>query len=82
MINEIKEVAQLGGQVVIVVLFLTYLYNKGKLDKQTFDRFDTMISNHLHTSSGIIKDNSKALNKVAVNLKELSIVIKNGRKVK
>jgi len=73
MINEIKEVVQLGGTVTTVLLFLFYLSKRDA-------GFDKVINNHLQHSGKIIKDNSKALNKVAVNLKELSIVIKNSKK--
>ena len=74
MIEEIKEVAQLGGTVVTVVLFLYYLMKKDA-------GFNKIIDNHLTHSNEIIKDNSKALNKVAINLKEVSLTIKkNGDK--
>ena len=74
MIEEVKEVAQLGGTVVTVVLFLYYLMKKDA-------GFNKIIDNHLTHSNAIIKDNSKAHNKVAVNLKEVSLTIKrNGKK--
>ena len=70
MINEMKEVMQLGGTVTTVVFFLVYLNKKD-------EAINKIIGNHLQHSGKIIKDNSKALSKVAINLKELSIVIKN-----
>ena len=71
---NVKEIANLGGQVIIVLLFLYYLAKKDT-------EINKMISNHLVHSNKVIKDNSKALNKVSVNLKELSLTIKkNGKK--
>ena len=72
-ITTLKELANLGGTVVTVVIFLYYLSKKDV-------GFNKIIENHLSHSNKIIKDNSEALNRVSVNLKELSIVIKNGKK--
>jgi len=73
---NVKEIANLGGQVIIVLLFLYYLAKKDT-------EVNKMISNHLVHSNKVIKDNSKAFNKVSVNLKELSLTIKeNGKKIK
>ena len=72
-ITTLKELANLGGTVATVVIFLYYLSKKDA-------GFNKVIENHLSHTNKIIKDNSKAFNKVAVNLKELSIVIKNGEK--
>lgn len=82
MINEIKEVVQLGGTVTTVILFLYYLNKKDEMNKKTYKEFNSMINNHLHTSNSIIEKNSQALSKVAVNLKVLSVIIKNEKKVK
>lgn len=71
--ENIEKLANLGGTVVTVVLFLFYL-NKWQTE------VNKIISNHLHTSGKVIKDNSRALNKVSVNLKELSLTIKNSKK--
>ena len=70
MINEITTIAQLGGTVTTVIFFLVYLNKKDV-------GIEKVINNHLTHSNKIIKDNSKALNKISVNLKELSIVIKS-----
>ena len=83
--NLVKEVANLGGELVIVVLFLIYLVKKDEMNKITYDSFNQTISNHLHHSNKIIDNNSKVLNKVAVNLKELSLLVKKyngGNRVK
>ena len=72
-LSNVKEIANLGSQVVIVLLFLYYLNKKD-------EAVNKVVSNHLQHSEKIIKDNSKALNKVSVNLKELSIVIKSSKK--
>jgi len=66
--ENIEKLANLGGTVVTVILFLYYLAKKDA-------GIDKMISNHLQHSSKIIKENSKALNKVALNIKELSMMI-------
>lgn len=79
-INLLKEISNIGGQLAVVILFLLYLTKKDELNKKSYDQFNQTISNHLHTSNKVIQENSKALKKVAVNLKELSIAIKNGKK--
>lgn len=66
--ENIEKLANLGGTVITVVLFLYYLNKKD-------ESINKMVSNHLQHSGKIIKDNSKALNKVSINLKELSIII-------
>lgn len=66
--ENIEKLANLGGTVVTVVLFLYYLNKKD-------ESINKIIGNHLQHSNKIIKDNSKALSKVSVNLKELSIII-------
>jgi hypothetical protein len=71
--ENLNSLAQLGGTVVTVVLFLYYLAKKD-------EGFNKIIDNHLIHSNKVIKDNSKALNKVSVNLKELSLTIKNNGK--
>ena len=70
--ESLQGLSQLGGTVATVVLFLYYLNKKDTV-------FNKIVSNHLEHSSKIIKENSKALTKVAVNIKELSLVIKNGK---
>lgn len=69
--ESIKDLANLGGQVTIVVLFLGYLIKKDNLDKIKDEGIDKMINNHFHTSNGIIKANNKALNKVFNALEKL-----------
>ena len=80
MINEIKEITQLGGQVVIVLLFLYYLNKKDIINKKTYEEFNVMINNHLHVSNEVINKNSHALQQIAVNLKELSLMFKKNSK--
>jgi len=79
--SELAEFAQLGGTAFTVVAFLFYLRKKDELDKETYSDFNSTIKNHLSHSNKVIKDNSGALKKVAVNIKELSIVVKkaNGK---
>jgi hypothetical protein len=71
--ENLNSLAQLGGTVATVVIFLYYLAKKD-------EGFNKIIDNHLIHSNKVIKDNSKALNKVSVNLKELSLTIKNNGK--
>ena len=74
--DNINSLTQLGGTVATVVLFLYYLNKKD-------DGFNKIVNNHLVHSNKVIKDNSKALNKVSVNLKELSMkIVKNTVEVK
>lgn len=68
MLAEIKEIAQLGGTVVTVSLFLVYLYNKGQMDKETFDKFNTTINNHLDHSTKAISDNAAALQRLSSSI--------------
>jgi len=69
----IEKLANLGGTVVTVVLFLYYLNKKD-------ESINKVVSNHLQHTGQIIKDNSKALNKVSINLKVLSMMIKKNGK--
>ena len=66
--DNIEKLANLGGAVVTVILFLYYL---GKRDMG----LDKVINNHLQQSGKIIKDNSKALSKVFIALEKLSVII-------
>ena len=80
--TSLTELGQLGGTLATVVLFLLYLNKKDDRDEKTYDAFNTTINNHLHDSQIVIKENSKALTKVAVNIKGLSHLIKNNKKKK
>ncbi len=75
MINDFTALAQIGGTLATVVLFLRYLQKKDEETKNTYDAFNKMINNHLHTSDVIIKKNTTALNNVSSNLKNLSSLI-------
>jgi len=79
----LQELAQLGGTLATVVLFLFYLNKKDEMNKKTYDQFNTTINNHLDHSAKVIKENNDVMTNVAVTLKELCMVIrKNGKKVK
>jgi len=80
MVNELVEFTQLGGTAFTVVAFLFYLRKKDELDKGTQDGFDEIIKNHLNHSNKVIKENSGALKKVAVNMKELSILVRRANR--
>lgn len=74
MIADIEKLANLGGTVITVLLFLYYLNKKD-------ESINKVINNHLEHSGRIIDKNSEALTQVKVTLKELCMVIKkNGRK--
>ena len=76
MIADIEKLANLGGTVITVVLFLFYLNKKD-------DSINRVINNHLEHSGKIIEKNSSVITQIEVTLKELSMVIrKNGKKVK
>lgn len=79
--ENIEKLSNLGGTVITVVLFLYYLNRKDCMIEKKDEDINKMINNHLQHSGKIIKENSKALNKVSINLKELSMVIKkNGNR--
>jgi len=80
--TSLTELGQLGGTLATVVAFLYYLNKKDNKDKEIYSAFNTIINNHLHDSQIVIKENSKALTKVAVNIKGLSHLIKNNKKKK
>ena len=81
--TALQELAQLGGTLATVVLFLFYLNKKDEMNKKTYDQFNTTINNHLDHSTKVIKENNDVMTNVAVTLKELCMVIrKNGKKVK
>lgn len=78
--TELQELSQLGGTLVTVILFLLYLNKKDEMNKKTYDQFNTTIKNHLDHSTKIIKENNDVMTKVAVALKEFSLIIKNNGK--
>jgi len=81
--TALQELAQLGGTLATVVLFLFYLNKKDEMNKKTYDQFNATINNHLDHSTKVIKENNDVMTKIAVSLKELCMLIrKNGKKVK
>jgi len=84
MINELKEFTQLGGTVFTVVAFLFYLRKKDEITQKREEEFNKVITNHLHDSNQVIEKNTEALKSVAVNLKELSLLVErlNGKSKK
>jgi len=74
--TNLQELAQLGGTLATVVLFLFYLNKKD-------ESINKVINNHLEHSGKIIEKNSDVITKMEVTLKELCMIIrKNGKKVK
>lgn len=56
--------------------FLIYLYRKDILNKETYDKFDATIQNHLHRSNETVDKNSKIIQETGIILQELSSCIK------
>ncbi len=73
MIPNLENLAQLGSTVLVVLIFIWYLKEQGKLFNQT-------INNHLEHSLKTIDKNSEVITKVAVAMKELCLVIKKTNK--
>lgn len=73
--ENIEKLANLGGTVITVVLFLYYLNKKDIILDKKDEAMNKIIGNHLQHSGKIIKDNSKALNKVFIALERLSSVV-------
>lgn len=73
-LDNIKELAQLGGTVITVFAFIGYLIKKD-------EQFNKIIQNHLNHSNKVIEKNTQVMKRVAVNLKGLTDIIKqNGRR--
>ena len=74
--DNIEKLANLGGTVTTVVIFIWYLREQGKLFNQT-------INNYLVHSTKVIEKNNEAMLKVNITLKELCLALKkenNGNK--
>jgi predicted PurR-regulated permease PerM len=71
--DNIENLAQLGGQVVIVFAFLYYL------SKQNHE-FNTTIQNHLEHSNRVIEKNSDVMTKIATTLEQLCLLIRKNNK--
>jgi len=76
MIDDIENIAQLGGTVVTVSLFIWYLIKKEKSINDTYEKFNTTISNHLDHSTKVIERNNEVYNKMSVALTKLCMTIK------
>ena len=71
-----EALANLGGTVVTVVVFIYYLIQKDKAGNVTYEKFNTTIANHLEHSSKVIEKNNEAYTQIAVTLKELCLALK------
>ena len=80
MIEGLEKIAQLGGTIVTVVIFIWYLSQKDKASNEVYNKFNTTISNHLDHSTKIIEKNSNAYIQIAITLKELCILMKKNNK--
>ncbi len=80
MIGDLEKLAQLGGTVFTVAVFIWYLVQKDKSNKDTYDKFNITISNHLDHSTKVIEKNTDAYTQIVVTLKELCILMKKNTK--
>lgn len=80
--TNLQELAQLGGTLATVILFLIYLNRKDEISKKTYEEFNATINNHLDHSTKVIKENNDVLKNIAVNIKELSLSIAGIKKKK
>jgi predicted membrane-bound dolichyl-phosphate-mannose-protein mannosyltransferase len=79
--DNIEKLAQLGGTVATVLIFIYYLIQKDKTNNKIYEEFNTTINNHLDHSTRVIERNNDIYTKMAVTLKELCLIIKkNGYK--
>jgi predicted membrane-bound dolichyl-phosphate-mannose-protein mannosyltransferase len=78
---SIEQLANLGGTLATVVIFVYYLLQRDKTNNKIYEEFNTTISNHLDHSTKVIERNNDIYTKIAVTLKELCLIIKkNGYK--
>ncbi len=70
--NDIEKLAQLGGTLATVVVFIYYLTRKDKETKSTFDAFNKTIQNHLEHALKVELQISKALNNLTNCINTLS----------
>jgi len=78
--ESLEGLAQLGGTLATVVVFIWYLMQKDKTNNKIYEEFNTTINNHLDHSTRVIEKNNQIYNKMAVTLKELCIIIKKNKK--
>ena len=69
--ENIEKLANLGGTVTTVVIFIWYLKGQGAI-------FNETINNHLKHSTRVIEENNKINSKIQVTLRELCLTLKNG----
>lgn len=76
MINEIKEITNLGGQVVIVLIFIAYLRQKDKLMKESQKDFVSYIEKH-SDNGNLISARIQKFTDVIEELKNITKELKN-----
>ena len=69
---EIQQLAQLGGTVSTVLIFVYYLSKKDQLNRQTYQEFNNTITSHLVRSSEQMKEVAITNVKVAERLEQVS----------
>ncbi len=80
MIEGLEKLAQLGGTIVTVVIFIWYLIQRDKASNEIFNQFNTTINNHLDHSTKVIEKNGEAYLQIATTLRELCILMKKSNK--
>jgi hypothetical protein len=80
--NNLEGLAQLGGTLATVVIFIWYLMQKDKTNNKVYEEFNTTINNHLDHSTRVIERNNETYNKMSLTLKELCIIIRNSKRKK
>lgn len=80
MISELEKIANLGGTVSTVLIFVWYLTKQGELQSKKDESINKIISNHLDHSTKVIENNGTIITKVEVALKELCILFRKSNK--
>jgi len=67
--------------IAIAGIFIYYLREKDKLNRETYKEFNDMIANHLHDANKVISNNTETQLKFVTTLQQLSDCIKalNGK---
>lgn len=69
------KLANIGGTIATVAIFIWYLYQKGRQDQNTYDRFNTTINNHLDHAQSLQKETNAVNSELAKRLQQLTDVI-------
>lgn len=85
--NDLYQLTQLGGTVVVVIGFLLYLQKKDEANKKMYESFNNSLTafnktltNHLHDWIRTQKEFTDSQKKLAKNLQTLTNCIKDLKK--